>query len=161
MPMNPPGMVNPNYPQNVMPNMNMGNPEVMNNQKPHSQAMQANAPMANGDAPDNLNNPFPKMQIKPPQANLAKDQKLKAKSPGRKSVPAGDKKPRDPGSKLPTTRKPKIVESIKMQFVQQYFRAADLNAFNEGQNEVTPEGEIKAKAVENGTDNNVAAENAD
>ena len=32
--MNQPGMVNPNYPQNVMPNMPLGNQEVMH--KPHS-----------------------------------------------------------------------------------------------------------------------------
>jgi len=36
MPMNQPGMVNHNYAQNIMPNMNMGNPEIMNNQKPLS-----------------------------------------------------------------------------------------------------------------------------
>ena len=34
--MNPPGMVNSNYPQNVMPNIPIGNQEVINNQKPLS-----------------------------------------------------------------------------------------------------------------------------
>lgn len=68
MPMNQPGMVNHNYAQNIMPNMNMGNPEIMNNQKPLSQTMQPNSHMANGDIPENLNAPSynQKMQIKPP-----------------------------------------------------------------------------------------------
>lgn len=118
--MNPPGMVNPNYPQNVMPNMPAGNQEVMNNQKPLSQAMQQNAPMTNGEGPENLNIPsaYQNRPISKPATGVKELQKTKStKSPGRKSVPPGDKKPRDPNSKVTTARKPKVVESIKMQFI--------------------------------------------
>lgn len=55
-----------------------------------------------------------------------KDQKPKPKNGGRKSTPNGDKKSRDPNSKGPSVKKPKIIESIKLHFVQQYFRASDM-----------------------------------
>jgi len=56
-----------------------------------------------------------------------KDQKPKPKNGGRKATPNGDKKCRDPNSKGPSVKKPKIIESIKLHFVQQYFRASDMN----------------------------------
>jgi len=55
-----------------------------------------------------------------------KDQKPKPKNGGRKATPNGDKKSRDPNSKGPSVKKPKIIESIKLHFVQQYFRAGEM-----------------------------------
>lgn len=55
-----------------------------------------------------------------------KDSKQKPKNNGRKATPNGDKKTRDPNSKGPTVKKVKIIESIKLHFVQQYFRAGDM-----------------------------------
>ena len=54
-----------------------------------------------------------------------KDQKPKPKNGGRKATPNGDKKSRDPNSKGPSVKKPKIIESIKLHFVQQYFRGGE------------------------------------
>ena len=49
-------MMNSNYhAQNVIGNMGMGNPEVINNQKPLNQHMQPNASMTNGDGQENVN----------------------------------------------------------------------------------------------------------
>jgi hypothetical protein len=76
--------------------------------------------MNNGDAPENLNIQ-PGYQnrpiVKPATGVKELQKKPSTKSPGRKSVPPGDKKPRDPNSKATTSRKPKVVESIKMQFI--------------------------------------------
>jgi hypothetical protein len=87
--------------------------------------------MNNGDAPENLNIQ-PGYQnrptVKPATGVKELQKKPSTKSPGRKSVPPGDKKPRDPNAKSATTRKPKVVESIKMQFIQLYFRASDLHS---------------------------------
>jgi len=55
-----------------------------------------------------------------------KDQKPKPKNGGRKATPNGDKKSRDPNSKGTSVKKPKIIESIKLHFVQQYFRASEM-----------------------------------
>lgn len=65
-----------------------------------------------------------------------KDSKSKQKATGRKATPNGDKKSRDPNSKGPSVKKPKIIESIKLHFVQQYFRASDMTMNGEN-----PEGE--------------------
>jgi hypothetical protein len=80
--------------------------------------------MTNGDLPDNINIP-PSYQNRPSKPMPGKDQKSKPKNGGRKATPNGDKKCRDPNSK-PSVKKPKIIESIKLHFVQQYFRASEM-----------------------------------
>ena len=52
--------------------------------------------------------------------------KSKQKPPNRKTTPTGDKKQREPGNKMPSVKKPRIIESIKLHFVQQYFRQSDM-----------------------------------
>jgi flagellar motor switch/type III secretory pathway protein FliN len=55
-----------------------------------------------------------------------KDSKNKQKPTARKATPNGDKKARDPNMKGPSVKKVKIIESIKLHFVQQYFKASDM-----------------------------------
>jgi hypothetical protein len=81
--------------------------------------------MTNGDIPDNINIP-PSYQNRPSKPMPGKDQKSKPKNGGRKANTNGDKKCRDPNSKGPSVKKPKIIESIKLHFVQQYFRASEM-----------------------------------
>lgn len=71
-----------------------------------------------------------------------KDSKPKPKNNGRKATPNGDKKARDPNSKGTSAKKVKIIESIKLHFVQQYFRASDMLKLDEN-----PEGENPAAQV--------------
>jgi hypothetical protein len=82
--------------------------------------------MTNGDLPENINIP-PSYQNRPQKPMPGKDSKQKPKATlGRKTTPNGDKKARDPNSKGPSAKKVKIIESIKLHFVQQYFRSSDL-----------------------------------
>ena len=110
----------------------------MNNQnKPLSQNFPQNTLMTNGYLPENINIP-PSYQNRPQQKPMpGKDSKQKPKNNGRKATPNGDKKTRDPNSKGPTVKKVKIIESIKLHFVQQYFRAGDMV-----QHQENPEGEV-------------------
>ena len=81
--------------------------------------------MTNGDMPENINIP-PSYQNRPQKPMPGKDQKNKQKPTARKATPNGDKKARDPNSKGPSIKKVKIIESIKLHFVQQYFKASDM-----------------------------------
>ena len=87
--------------------------------------------MTNGGIPENINIP-PSYQNRPQKPMpVGKDSKSKQKNTGRKATPNGDKKARDPNSKGPSVKKVKIIESIKLHFVQQYFRASDMIHQNE------------------------------
>ena len=109
------------------PGQNMSIPEILNNQQ---KALSQNFPpqsalMTNNGMQDNLN--IPQYQNRPPQKPMpGKDSKQKPKPSGRKMTPNGDKKQRDNGNKVPSVKKPKIIESIKLHFVQQYFKASDI-----------------------------------
>lgn len=105
----------------------MNTPDMLgsNQQKPLSQNFPQNHLMTNGDLPENINIP-PSYQNRPPKPMPGKDSKSKPKNGGRKATPNGDKKSRDPNSKGASVKKPKIIENIKLHFVQQYFRASDM-----------------------------------
>ena len=112
----------------------MNTPDLLNNQnKAMSQNFPQNQLMTNGDLPENINIP-PSYQNRPqqkPVMPVSKDQRAKPKPNGRKPTPNGDKKTKDPNSKGPSVKKVKIIESIKLHFVQQYFRASDMANFTE------------------------------
>lgn len=122
--MNNQGIINQNYhPQNAMGNMNMGNPEMINNQKPLPQHLQSNTALQNGEGQENVNiagayqnRPIGIKQPNPNTGNKVSSSKAN-KSPGRKQTPLEGKKPREAGAKTSTVRKPKVVEQIKMQFI--------------------------------------------
>lgn len=77
-----------------------------------------------------------------------KDSKSKQKNIGRKATPNGDKKARDPNSKGPSAKKVKIIESIKLHFVQQYFRASDLAHYTENPEPIEPIAEYHVEGDE-------------
>jgi len=90
-----------------------------------------------------------------------KDSKQKPKSNGRKPTPNGDKKTRDPNAKGPSVKKVKIIESIKLHFVQQYFRASDMVNQTENPEGAEPVPEPFVMEVEDKPDEDAEAEVAE
>ena len=90
-----------------------------------------------------------------------KDSKQKPKSNGRKPTPNGDKKTRDPNAKGPSVKKVKIIESIKLHFVQQYFRASDMVTQMENPEGQEPVPETYVMEVEDKPDEEAEAEVAE
>jgi len=90
-----------------------------------------------------------------------KDSKQKPKNNGRKPTPNGDKKTRDPNAKGPSVKKVKIIESIKLHFVQQYFRASDMVTQTENPEGAEPVPEPFVMEVEDKPDEDAEAEVAE
>lgn len=141
----------------------MNTPDLMNNQnKAMSQNFPQNTLMTNGDLPENINIP-PSYQNRPQQKPMPgkQDLKQKPKSINRKPTPNGDKKTRDPNAKGPSVKKVKIIESIKLHFVQQYFRASDMVTQMENPEGQEPVPETYVMEVEDKPDEEAEAEVAE